>query len=98
HEVTDPADIAPLGLVSIRVVPRFPPGRARLSFSFTWRTVDALVGFPYSLYGSARYAQHLTEQIAQRVAQRRAGRIIELGEVLYIAHSLHLFLDDFGSR
>ena len=98
HRVEQADDLAPLGLVSVRLVPRFLPGRVRMSYSYTWRTVEALVGCAYSLYGSVRYAQYLTEQIKTRMAGNPSARSVELGEVSYIAHSLHLFVDDYGLR
>lgn len=96
HEIKD-EDLSPLGLISVRIIPRFTQGRIYLSYSYTWRTVEALVGFPYSLYGSVKYSQHLTEEIRQRVPGNVA-RKVELGEVSYIAHSLHIFMDDFGQN
>jgi hypothetical protein len=94
HEIENPDDITPLGLVSIRIVPRFAPGTVRVSYSFSWRTVEALVGFPYSLYGSVRYAQWLTGEIARGVGEKLPGRKVEVGSVSYIAHSLHFFVDE----
>ena len=55
-----------------------------------------MVGFPYSIYGSVRYSQHLTQKIEEMVTA--APRHISMGEVSYIAHSLHLFLDDYGQN
>lgn len=99
HKVREGRDISPLGLVSVRLVPRFLPGRVRISFSFTWRTVEALIGFPYSLYGSVRYSEHLTELISNKLKpQTENEKRIEMGEVSYIAHSLHIFIDQFGQN
>lgn len=97
HEVRPNEDLAPLGLISVRIVPRFHGGRIVLHYSFTWRTVEALVGFPYSLYGSVGYAQHLTGLVKDTVEDQTA-RHVELGEVSYIAHSLHMFMDDYGQN
>ena len=53
HVVRDNEDVSPLGLVSIRIVPRIHGAQVTLLYSFTWRTVEAFVGFPYSLFGWA---------------------------------------------
>jgi len=98
HEISDPEDIAPLGLVSVRIIPRFSPGAAHLGFSFTWRTVEAIVGFPYSMFGSIRYAQWITEGIGSDVGAMIPGFEVHLGEVSYIAHSLHMFVDENAER
>jgi hypothetical protein len=95
HEIQAGIDVAPLGLISVRIVPRFSVNRIVLNFSYTWRTVEALVGFPYSLYGSVKFADYLTERIRERLPTTSA-RIVELGEVSYIAHSLHIFMDEYG--
>jgi diguanylate cyclase (GGDEF)-like protein len=97
HEIVPGKDLAPLGLISVRCILRFAQSRAQLHYSYTWRTVEALVGFPYSLYGSVRFAQHLTEQIKDRLPNEFAKRV-EMGEVSYIAHSLHMFMDDYGQN
>lgn len=96
-ESSSQEDWTPLGLVSIRLIPRFVNQRCELSFSFTWRTVEALVGFPYSLYGSARFAERLTERIRSMLAVPVQPRIT-MGHVNYIAHSLHMFMDEFGQE
>jgi diguanylate cyclase (GGDEF)-like protein len=85
-------DVAPLGLVCIRIVPRITPTRLRFDFSYVWRTVEALVGFPYSLYGSVRFSQHLTGELGKLLSPRS----VELGEVSYVAQSLHMFTDEYG--
>ena len=68
-----------------------------LHYSFTWRTVEALVGFPYSIYGSVGYAEYLTGLIRKEVGPD-AARNVETGELSYIAHSLHIFKDDYGQN
>jgi hypothetical protein len=95
HMIETGQELTPLGLVSVRLIPRFVAGRRIIHYSFTWRTVEVLVGFPYSLYGSVRFAQHLTDRIRESVSPDY-GKTVEMGEVSYIAHSLHMFLDDFG--
>jgi hypothetical protein len=90
-------DLAPLGLVSIRINPTPHEGGTILRFSFTWRTVEALVGLPYSLYGSIRFGQYLTEQIRERIG-RPIQNAIRMGELSYIAHSLHMYLDEYADN
>ncbi|UVT22063.1 MAG: diguanylate cyclase [Nitrospira sp.] len=89
--------LSPLGLVSIRIIPRFLGTRPNLSFSYTWRTVEALKGFPYSLYGSVKFSQHIINLLAARLP-KEVARQVEFGTVSYIAHSLHFFLDDYGQN
>lgn len=97
HTIVPGEELSPLGLVSIRIIPRFSQTRTRLHFSYTWRTVETLVGLPYSLYGSVRFSQHLTERVRNRLPDGLA-RLVEMGEVSYIANSLHIFLDDYGQN
>jgi diguanylate cyclase (GGDEF)-like protein len=97
HVVEPGVELTPLGLVSIRIIPRFFKQRTVLHFSFAWRTVEALVGFPYSIYGSVGYAEHLTKLIQERIGPSSA-RLLEMGELSYIAHSLHIFRDNYGQR
>jgi len=85
----------PLGLISVRIIPRFLSDRVALTYSFTWRTVEALVGFPYSIYGSVRLAQYLTDRVRDRLPLELRGRVAT-ADVSYIAHSLHIFVDDYG--
>jgi diguanylate cyclase (GGDEF)-like protein len=95
HESVSAGEWTPLGLVSVRVIPRFHAQGCELSFSFTWRTVEALVGFPYSLYGSARFGQHLVELVRRRLSPAVQSRVT-MGYLSYVAHSLHMFMDEFG--
>lgn len=97
HNVQPGQELAPLGLISVRIVPRSSASRRIMNYSFTWRTVEALVGFPYSVYGSVKYAQHLTEQIKKALPPAES-RTVELGYVSYIAHSLHFFLDRYAQN
>jgi diguanylate cyclase (GGDEF)-like protein len=94
HDQRIPYELAPLGLVSVRIVPRISDRKVRFNYSFVWRTVEVLVGFPYSLFGSVRYSEHLTEQLKQRLSS--SAYSVELGEVSYIAQSLHMFTDEYG--
>ena len=91
------SEFSPLGLVSIRIVPRYMQQRTLLHYSFTWRTVEALVGFPYSIYGSVCYSEHLTSMICEGL-DSSITRQIEIGQLSYIAHSLHIFQDDYGQK
>jgi hypothetical protein len=96
HIITDEDDVSPLGLISVRIIPRFTEyNRVILSYSFTWRTVEALVGFPYSIFGSVKYAEHLTSEIKNHPEVKRSDKIL-IGDVSYVAHSLHIFIDDYG--
>lgn len=98
HKIIKVDDISPLGLVSIRIIARFVKRRIILTYSFTWRTVEALVGFPYSLYGSVRFGQEITNDIKSKVSIIEIQKQIEMGEVSYIAHSLHIFMDEYGQN
>jgi hypothetical protein len=95
NDITD--GLAPLGLISVRIIPRFDDSHnVNLNYSFSWRTVEALVGFPYSCYGSIRYSDFLTKKIIEQVSSSQIE--IKLDKVSYIAHSLHIFLDNFGQN
>jgi diguanylate cyclase (GGDEF)-like protein len=95
HIPTSP-DVAPLGLVSIRILPRFEGEKTVLHYSYTWRTVEVLVGFPYSIYGSIRFSEYLTNEIHARVPTKKTT--IQMGTLSYVAHSLHMFVDDYGQN
>ncbi len=86
------SDYSPLGLVSVWTAPRTIKGKIIIDYSYTWRTVEALVGLPHSLYASVRFADYLTDQIAEKV-HKRENTVVEMGRISYIAHSLHMFLD-----
>lgn len=97
HVPADGGDLSPLGLVSIRVIPRpVSPRTVRLDYSFSWRTVEALVGLPYSLYGSIRFAEHLTALIAAGLTATQPT--VAMGTLSYIAHSLHMFVDEYADQ
>jgi len=97
HQPEAGQEITPLGLVSIRCIPRITAQKIVLNYSYTWRTVEALVGFPYSLYGSVRYSEFLSNEIHSRLHEQYQDKV-ELGFVSYIAHSLHMFADDYGQN
>lgn len=87
---------SPLGLVAVWLAPRFAGKEVVIDYSFTWRTVEAIVGLPYSMYASVRFSEEITEIIAKRVEEQSKSmkKLINLGSVSYIAHSLHMFLDE----
>ncbi|WP_039875959.1 GGDEF domain-containing protein [Herbaspirillum frisingense] len=97
HVPTPDGEPAPLGLTSVWATPRFEGTDVFLDFVFIWRTVEAFIGFPYSLYGSIRLAEQLLKQIDIAVgsADRKTAQI---GEVVYIAMSLHLGDDEYHMR
>lgn len=82
-------------LISVRVFPRLSSDRVRVYCGYTWRSQEALVGFPYSLYGSVRFSQWLINETIERLEAPLRGRV-ELGEVTYVAHSVHMFMDEWG--
>lgn len=97
NDITEESDLAPLGLVSIRLITRFVSNNhIKLSFSFTWRTVEALVGFPYSFYGSIKYSEHLTKEIIELLPSNHFE--VSIDKLSYIAHSLHIFMDNYGQN
>jgi|GEM_PF-2098598 len=87
--------VSPLGLVSIRIITRYSNEKIVLNYSFTWRSVEALVGFPYSIYGSVMFGNHLTKRIKSMLPDALQNHV-EIGFVSYIAHSLHLFSDEYS--
>ena len=97
HRIEQGKDLSPLGLVSVRLIPRFVGEAIGILYSFAWRTVEAFVGFPYSLYGSVGFAEYLTGELQARVATQHR-RHVGMGEVSYIAHSLHMFVDAYGQN
>lgn len=92
HQVTDQQDISPYGLVSVYISPREASDGIVLNFSFTWRTVEAVVGLPYSLYGSVKYAERLLDEVKDRLGGAQTPPL-KMGHVSYMAYSLHMFLD-----
>lgn len=86
----------PLGLVSVWATPRHTSGQSELTFCFVWRTVEALVGFPYSFYGSVKFAEHVISAINTKLQKdpRQVSRV-SLGPLRYLALSLHMRIDDY---
>ena len=85
---------SPLGLVAVWVTPRLADGKITIDYSFTWRTVEAIVGLPYSMYASVTFAEEVTQMIREKVKHTDISESINLGQVSYIAHSLHMFLGE----
>jgi diguanylate cyclase (GGDEF)-like protein len=83
----------PLGLCAIQVMPRLRDGRWYLDFQWIWRTVEALVGFPFSAYGSITWSKDFFDAVAEEMRQSGSPSSVELGELTYLALSFHMFLD-----
>ena len=97
HVPVEGSDLSPLGLVSVRIIPRpASPRTVRLDYSFSWRTVEALVGLPYSLYGSIRFAEYITDLVGGQLAPTHPTA--SMGSLSYIAHSLHMFVDEYADQ
>jgi len=90
--------ISPLGLISIRIITRFERETIKLNFSFTWRTVEAVKGFPYSLYGSVKFSEQIMNDIKERITDKSQLINIEIDTLSYIAHSLHMFTDTYSQE
>jgi len=94
--IAEPSDDwkTPLGLVACHVLPRKrEDARWYLEFQWVWRTVEALVGLPFSCYGSIRFSEKILENVnTARVANDQPRAL--MGDLTYIALSLHLFLDE----
>lgn len=83
----------PLGLSSVQLLPRSRPGGGQLDVVWVWRTVDALVGFPFSAYGSIRWSQNFLAAVNEELT-RRGARQLRMGSLTYIALSFHMYLHD----
>ena len=97
NEVKD-GELKPLGLLSVWASPRVGANRHTVDFVFVWRTVEAFVGLPYSLYGSVRLAEDLIKQVATKIPTVPNGRPPSVGELTYIPMSLHMRVDEFHAR
>ncbi|NPC57833.1 diguanylate cyclase [Caenimonas soli] len=98
NEFTESGEPRPLGLLSVWATPRFlDDGRCMIDFAFVWRTVEAFIGLPYSLYGSIQLAAELVSLVAAQVTHGQS-RPPQVGELTYMAMSLHLGDDHFHSR
>ncbi|WP_316235271.1 MULTISPECIES: GGDEF domain-containing protein [unclassified Bradyrhizobium] len=83
----------PLGLGAIQVMPRRREGRWNLDFQWIWRTVEALVGFPFSAYGSISWSKRFFDEVESRMQQIAPAVPLQRGELTYLALSFHMFLD-----
>lgn len=83
----------PLGLSMIQILPRQREGKWHLDFQWIWRTVEVLVGFPFSAIGSIRWSQNFFESVEERLIAEGYHDQIEIGQLTYVALSFHMFLD-----
>jgi len=74
-------------------MPRLRQDRWHLDFQWIWRTVEALVGFPFSAYGSIRWSEEFFDAVRSELGQLSVNVPVELGELTYVALSFHMFLD-----
>jgi hypothetical protein len=77
----------------IQVMPRQRNDRWHVDFQWIWRTVEALVGFPFSAIGSIRWSQKFFENVKDELVAKGGTHRIELGQLTYVALSFHMFLD-----
>jgi diguanylate cyclase (GGDEF)-like protein len=99
HAPTPDGSPSPAGLVSAWASPRMNSvsGEKTVDWVFVWRTVEAFIGLPYSLYGSITLAQSLLAQINDDQPNKEATPF-RLGELTYIALSLHMRSDGVHRR
>jgi diguanylate cyclase (GGDEF)-like protein len=99
HLPADDGNPSPAGLVSVWASPRMnsSSGEKTVDWVFVWRTVEAFIGLPYSLYGSIALAQSLLAQINDKQTDE-AATPFRLGELTYIALSLHMRSDGVHRR
>lgn len=89
---------SPEGLVSVWASPRRNDSAERtVDWVFVWRTVEAFIGLPYSLYGSIKLAQSLLSQLNEELPEG-SSTPFRLGELTYIALSLHMRSDGVHRR
>ncbi len=94
NEIKADKGYSPLGLVAVWAAPRFVSGKINIDYSFTWRTVEAITGLPRSMYASVTFAEEITQRIKESAKHADIAETINLGQVSYIAHSLHMFLGE----
>lgn len=94
------SSVNPLGLIAIWITPRKRGDKVSIDVSFMWRTVEALIGLPYSLYGSIRFANKVVSDIRSGINNSASSRTndLQLGSVTYMACSLHMHLDEDTKR
>ena len=85
----------PLGLTAVHLLPREVDSKWRVDAVWVWRSVEALVGFPFSAYGSIQQSVRVIESVNTRLAQTHRLPI-SLGSVTYLALSLHMYVGDDG--
>lgn len=85
----------PLGLTSIRIYLTQEEHITKINFTFIWRTVEAIVGFPYSAYGSIQYAEEFVKKLKKDLPNTMK---ITLGNLTYIAQTLHVFQDSYSEN
>ena len=84
----------PLGLSCIQILPRSENGKWLLDIIWVWRTVDALVGFPFSAYGSIRWTKDFLARVQGVLSATSKDISINIGELTYVALSFHMYLHD----
>lgn len=84
----------PLGLSCIQLMPRERDGAAVLDPIFVWRTVDALVGFPFSAYASIRWVEDFLGRVNTGLEGRAGVQRVRCGTLTYLALSFHMYLHD----
>jgi diguanylate cyclase (GGDEF)-like protein len=98
HVPTPDGNPSPEGLISVWASPRMSDSAERtVDWVFVWRTVEAFIGLPYSLYGSIKLAQSLLFQLNEG-PPKRTSTPFRLGELTYIALSLHMRTDGVHRR
>ena len=90
NDSSSSSNYSPLGLVSIWLAPRWKEERIIIDYCYTWRTVEAIVGFPFSMYASIKYSEWLNTEIKKSVISEKQP-IIEMGSLTYFAYSLHMY-------
>ncbi|MEZ6006168.1 MAG: hypothetical protein R3F05_00160 [Planctomycetota bacterium] len=91
--VSDPSDPQhPLGLAALHFLPRERTGTWHLDCVAVWRSVEAIVGLPFSAYGSSRYMAAVADLVSTRVSALGLPPVAP-GVLTYLALSLHLFAD-----
>lgn len=99
HEPTTSGTPSPEGIVSAWASPRVGDGSQNIvDWVFVWRTVEAFIGLPYSLYGSIQLAESLLSQIAIPSLASQPNPTLRLGELTYVALSLHMRIDGVHRR
>lgn len=88
-----------LGLISVWATPRISvlSGKHVVDFVYVWRTVEAFIGLPYSLYGSIEFSSLLMSQVSAKLGLNNQNQI-QIGELTYIALSIHIGSDEYHMR